>query len=449
MADSAIYKEVPPHAYSVPTTVSDTLTESFQTTPQDTSFIYARWQNKFGYLSEWELIHKGTAPKSNAQNLAESSLNEFSTQVGNNLLQNWSFENVKGTGVDAKSWDITPPTYSNVSTLKSFTYSGLGLSYDYYLGDRLGAFSAGITVGASGEWGAFTPHESTLSTSVVLHPNVTKYSLHFRSAYGILPTDLSAAYIGNLPPLNKAPIIKALLYEYTDIDGTTPNGTIVQSSDAFKLANIKGKSFSASFSNFDSSTKSFRIGFRLSVYNKIPITFTGSIQNGGTIGASVGNIWAYLDAASLCTGELRAGLGPFILTEDHQSAADIAEKYICRGNAEEGDIVCFDEPINGNPSVRVANKEAADGRPLMCVSENYFFSLQDEMSKAPENFNTINIGLTGRVLCKVQGPIQVNDPITLLDKGIGTKANKGDYVLGYAITNHLEETAGAVYLLVK
>ena len=60
--------------------------------------------------------------------------------------------------------------------------------------------------------------------------------------------------------------------------------------------------------------------------------------------------------------------------------------------------------------------------------------MKDEDSKEP-GFNSISIALNGRVPCRVHGPINVGDPITIMDLGIGKLCEDSSSIVGYALDN--------------
>ena len=161
----------------------------------------------------------------------------------------------------------------------------------------------------------------------------------------------------------------------------------------------------------------------------------------------IGHYRMYMDTISLYAGTTAGGYTPFVLTED-TPAADIAETYMVNGEIDGGGcIVTFGENINNKPTVRLAKAEDRD-LPLQCVSTNYFFTLKDEDNKEP-GVSTISIALKGRVRCRVHGPININDPITIMDLGVGKKCEDSSSVVGYALQGITTSEIKEILIFIK
>ncbi|MBC8436865.1 hypothetical protein H8D85_00925 [bacterium] len=270
-------------------------------------------------------------------------------------------------------------------------------------------------------------------------PSTSSYTLKFAATYGLYPNSLitNTSFDSYLPNPIK---VKAVIYEYNSWDAKTAYITLQESTFYSLPSSNTLQEIEYTFSNFNMNCKSFRVGFIYSSYNSLDESDFG-------LTSFTGIFLVNIDMVSLFTGTIIGGYGPFILTEDTQSA-DIAEKYISLDGVSSGDLVCFGDPVKGKPSIKKAKKEDMDGRPLMIVSSNYFFTLKDEYSKEP-GYGSASIALKGRVPCNIIGPISINDPISLYDDGTGKKASPGEIIVGHAITEHRGTGTGQVLVFIK
>ena len=185
------------------------------------------------------------------------------------------------------------------------------------------------------------------------------------------------------------------------------------------------------------------VGFTTNVGDITAVT-AGSYLTGG---GSSGGVTLNVDATSANTASkvvARDGSGNFsagVITATATNAryADLAEKYLADGNVEAGDVVCF----GGDKEVTACNIPSFHGVAGV-VSTDPAYLMNAESEGVP-------VALTGRVPCKVSGPVSPGDLMvssSLSGHAMADNNAQAGRIIGKAIGSN-EAGEGVIEVLVN
>ena len=184
-------------------------------------------------------------------------------------------------------------------------------------------------------------------------------------------------------------------------------------------------------------------GFTTNVGDITAVT-AGSYLTGG---GSSGGVTLNVDATSANTASkvvARDGSGNFsagVITATATNAryADLAEKYLADGDVEAGDVVCF----GGDKEVTACNIPSFHGvAGVISTDPAYLMNAESE---------GVAVALTGRVPCKVSGPVSPGDLMvssSLSGHAMSDNNAQAGRIIGKAIGSN-EAGEGVIEVLVN
>lgn len=173
------------------------------------------------------------------------------------------------------------------------------------------------------------------------------------------------------------------------------------------------------------------------------ISITSNLYVAGTVSSSIipgSNNTYNLGNASFVWGTVYGTT--FSGTATTAKYADLAENYLSDEPLDPGDVVIF----GGRKEIR-SSERYADPRIAGVISTNPAYLMNSELD------DSYPVALTGRVPCKVVGPVRKGDVLTSSNIiGVAQALNRSDFepgcVLGKSLENHNENTVKTIEIVV-
>jgi len=176
-----------------------------------------------------------------------------------------------------------------------------------------------------------------------------------------------------------------------------------------------------------------------------------TITSGGTIVASCTslvttvldvNIIQSTDSAEILVNEALRVSGTITGTVTAAQYADLAEKYTADAEYSPGTVMVF-----GGDNEITQSTSTHDAKIAGIISTDPAFIMNNDLE------NSVLLGLTGRVPCKVKGPIAKGDMVTSSNiPGVACRLNTAQYTLGCVLGKALEDydsnTEGVIEVVV-